>query len=542
MNKPCCLIAVLLCFYCSNVHAALPDSLEQRMDALLKKYMGNDRPGATIGIIDNGKLVFKKGYGMADIAGQKKNSPDVVYKIASVSKQFTAASIALLIQRQQLSLNDDIRQYLPQMPDYGKPITIGNLLYHTSGIRDYMVLMWLCGKSFEDPFSNKDALDIITRQTSLHFATGQRCVYSNSNYILLAVILQKVTGTPLYTYAAQNLFAPLKMYQSGFDSARPKQHPALALSYQENNNGYLPFKNLNHTIGDGGMFTTLEDLVKWDHTFYDSTAITQALLKRGQLENGNPLTYGMGIMTGQYKGQPIQMHPGAFLGYRAEILRFPGRRITIICLANAESINPELLTKSIAEVYIYQQKNITEAPVIKNASPDITVTGKYEVAPNVFIDIKLENDQLTGQVSGQPKQILFPETPQLYRIGATGDKVQFSSDSTTTLLTVIQSKGNTMARKLEMMPPEKLNEYTGNYYCAEQKTTYSFYLQDGQLWFSVGTTPPVKAEIFKKYDRAHFSYRELETATIEFSRAPTGRVTGFTLGSGRVSGLKFVKN
>lgn len=546
MRKPCYLFFVLWCICNNPVYGHLPDSLEQHMDAILQRYIGSDRPGATIGIIDNGKLVFMKGYGMANLAGKKQNGSGITYKVASVSKQFTAATIALLIQRQQLSLEDDIRKYLPEIPDYGKRITIGHLLYHTSGIRDYMVLMWLCGKSFEDPFTNKDAIDIIARQSSLHFTTGNRCVYSNSNYILLAAILEKLTGSPLYTYARKNLFAPLKMNGSGFDDAQPIPHLQLALSYQQTDSGYIAFKNSNHAIGDGGMFTTLPDLVKWDQTFYDSTAISAPLLRRGQLDNGNILSYGMGIMTGVYRGLPVQMHPGAFLGYRAEILRFPGKRITIICLGNTEDMNPELITKSIADVYIFQQKNIPTAHTPKyNAPPsDVSLTGKYEVAPQVFIDIKQENNQLTGQVSGQPKQILYKEDAQVYNIGTTGDKVMFQKDSSghPSQLTVIQKTGNTIAPKLVTVTQEQLTDYAGSYYCDEQKATYTFYMHEGILWFKVGTNPPVAATIFKKYDRIYFSYRELERATIEFNRNATGQIAGFTLGAGRVSGLQFVKN
>ena len=292
---------IFLCILYSNCFCANlqnnTDSLELKIDAILNAHLGSDRPGATIGIIDNGVLIFKKGYGMANLQKRVPNSSGVLYKIASVSKQFTAASIVTLIQQNIISLNDNIRKYIPEMRDYGKPITIANLLYHTSGIRDYMVLMWLTGKSFEDKFSNKDALEIILRQNALHFITGNRCVYSNSNYILLAEIVRKVTGASLKEYAYRNIFSQLKMNNSGFDGYNTGKNSTLALSYKKSASGYISFGNENRTFGDGGIATTLEDLVNWDQTFYDPQFITAQILHLGKLDNGNILSYGMGIMT-----------------------------------------------------------------------------------------------------------------------------------------------------------------------------------------------------------------------------------------------------
>lgn len=528
-------LVFLFLIFCNYDSHSVPrqnsDTLESHIDRILAKYIGNNRPGATIGIIHNGRLVFKKGYGMANLERSISNSPATIYKIASVSKQFTAAAIIQLVRKNRLSLTDDIHKYIPDFPDYGKPITISNLLYHTSGIRDYMVLMWLSGKSFEDNFSNQDALDIIMRQSSLHFTTGHRCVYSNSNYILLAEIIKRTTGTSLTQYAHKNLFDQLGMSHSGFGNAKQATP-----GYRKNDVGYTPYKNANKTMGDGGMFTTLSDLAKWDETFYETASISHQLLTRGRLDNGNILTYGMGIMTGYYRGEPVQMHPGAFLGYRAEMLRFPEKHITIICLGNSEDINPETITRSIADVYIFNDK-ISEAPA--EIQFNSTILGKYEVAPNVFIDIKHENNQLTGQVSGQPKHILYADSANTYKIGTTGDKVKFNEHLQE--LTVLQKQGSTNARKPESVQADQLHEYAGIYHSEEQKATYSFYAKEGTLWFTVGTNPAVKAEILKKYDRVYFSYQNLESATIEFIRNSTGQVKGFTLSSGRVSGLKFIK-
>ncbi len=513
----------------------------------MSAYKGNDRPGATIGIIHNGVLVFKKGYGMANIAQGIPNNPDIVYKVASVSKQFTAASIVSLMQQHQIQLTDTIGKYIKGLPDYGKPITIANLLYHTSGLRDYMALMWLSGKSFEDKFTNKDALNLMARQTALNFTTGHRCVYSNSNYIWLTELVQKVTGTSLKRYAYENIFKPLGMSGTGFDGYKVSGKKVLAQSYKNTSAGYQPYKNNNKTYGDGGLWTNLEDLLHWDNLFYDTMSVAASLLKTGQLENGNRLSYGMGIMWGNYRQEPVQMHPGAFLGYRAEILRFPGRNITIICLANAEDINPETLTRQIADLYVFKLPlidTITPEPTVGLAEAyDPLMEGRYEVAPNVFIDIRYENQQWTGQATGQPRQKLVKEVEQVYKIGTTTDKVLFTINKKTGAreLQIVQPHGTTVAVKLELITGRDLNEFVGEYESPEQKVTYKFFIEKGQLWFKVGANPKEKANVIRKYNKLNFSYQNLEAATMEFSRNSQGLIDGFTLSSGRVYGIKFFK-
>lgn len=527
---------------CTEV--ALTDSLEVRINTIFEAY-GSHTPGAVIGIIDHGRLVYKKGYGMANLERGFPNTPDKIYKIASVSKQFTAAVISLLIQQKYISLEDDIRQYIPDFPDYGKPVTISNLLYHTSGIRDYMVLMWLTGRSFEESFDNRDAMEIIRGQKQLDFITGHRCVYSNSNYILLAEIVKKVMGTPFEEYSKQYLFYPLGMNSSGYNDSKFFTDKSMAISYKRAGSNYLPYKNENRAIGDGGMYTTLEDLVKWDRAFYDTASINQLLLVKGKLENGNQLSYGRGIMTGMYRGQAIHRHPGAFLGYRSEILRFPEKQVTIVLLGNSEDINPEEITGKVADFYIFNE-NVKEEfnrkmMPLDSTKYDLKLAGIYEVGPSVFIEIKQQNNELTGKVSGQPTQKLYRESKYLFKVGSTDDHVVFDTDSSDTILqlTVLQGKNTVKAKKLEFVSGETLKQFSGIYYNAEQKANYIISVEEGALWFKVGTNPKLRAEVVKKYDTFYFSYLNLENASIKFNRDSLGVITGFTLGSGRIKALKF---
>lgn len=528
-----------------TLRSSSDDSLVNKIDAIMLPYSGKDKPGAVIGIIDNGKIIFQKGYGMAEFVSKKLNHPDQIYKIASVSKQFTAAGTIELVRQGKLALDDNVRKYLPELPDYGKTITIADLLYHTSGIRDYMVLMWLTGKSFEENFSNDDALQIIYRQSKLHFSTGTRCVYSNSNYILLAEVIKTITGTSLNDYISLQLFQPLNMFASGYGLPKGGLRNKLASSYFKTATGYKSYKNNNLAVGDGGMYTTLGDLLNWDKTFYDTKSLATEILTKGKLFGGGMLNYGMGIMHGFYKGQPIQMHPGAFLGYRAEILRFPQKRITIICLGNSEEINPEIITKAIAGIYVFkeQAKNLQET-ISMNDQQLKLIIGKYEVAPNVFVDISHDNNQLTGQLTGQPKQTLIKTGQHTYAIGNSGDTAIFRSEFYGKMqeLVVVQKTGLTVAKRPDIVAITELGKYLGKYECEEQKVTYNFYLKDNKLWFKPGNGPAIQGDILKEYNRIHFGYQNLEQATIDFNIDESKKVIGFTLNSGRVSSLKFLRS
>jgi len=547
-------LSVLCTLAFNSCNAFQPDSntaLEQAVDSILADYAGSDKPGATIGIIEDGKLIFQKGYGMADLRLQKANTPQVVYNIASGSKQFTALVVASLIQAKKISLTDTIGRFLPEFPDYGKGITIENLLYHTSGIRDYMVLRWLTGKSFEETFSNKDALYIIVRQNKLNFNPGDRCVYSNSNYILLAEIVHRVTGQTLAAHGS-DLFNTLNMSSSGFGDYKTWEKAVKAVSYFRSGNSYVPFDNKFNAYGDGGMQTTLEDLLLWDQEFYDSTSLVQHILKRGVLSNGNQLSYGMGIQVSTYRNEPVQTHAGAFLGFRSETLRFPARKISVICLGNSEDINPELIARAIADVYVFKdqnseallQANTNKAPgKLLSGEHAAGFTGAYQVVPNVLIHIREDEGVLSGQVTGQPRQMLYADSSSTFRIGATDDKAVFGNllDGKYLQLTVVQKQGSTPAQRLSVLSPENYVHYEGAYYSREQNTTYQFYSEGETLYFKVGSNAEVKAEILTSYNRIYFDYKNLESATIDFTMDGNGMASGFTLSSGRVSGIEFVK-
>jgi CubicO group peptidase (beta-lactamase class C family) len=289
-------------------------------------------------------------------------TPSSVFRIGSTSKQFTAAAMVLLQQEGRISLDDDIRKYLPELPDHGVPVTIRHLLHHTSGVRDYLTLGYLAGLRDDDFFTDEDVVTMLARQRELNFSPGDDHLYSNSGYFLLSQIVKRVTGESLKQYAQENLFGPLGMSNTHFHDDHSHIVPQRATGYAPADSGFRISMTALEMVGDGGVFTSVEDLLQWDRFFYAATAadppIDQpgafwaTMLSRGVLNTGDTLDYALGLAHGEYRGLKVISHGGAFVGFRAELMRFPDQRFTVICLCNLSRTNPTASARQVADVYL----------------------------------------------------------------------------------------------------------------------------------------------------------------------------------------------
>jgi CubicO group peptidase (beta-lactamase class C family) len=327
------------------------------IDAIFEPWNRPDSPGCTVGAIRDGRFVFQRGYGMANLDYAIPNSPAMVYYVGSVSKQFTAAAVALLALEGKISLDDPVRRYIPELPDYGAPLTLRHLVHHTSGLRDIYTLMSLGGIRMADVFPDDDALALIVRQKALNFAPGDDYLYSNSGYWLLGQIVERVTGESLREYARRALFAPLGMANTHFHDDPGHVMANRVVSYARSGDRYEVADLLNFDkIGAGGLYTTLDDLLKWDGNFYDPRVGGAPWLEQmhtvGRLNNGNPLTYAFGLTIGTHRGLRTVRHGGSLMGFRAELLRFPDQRFTALVLCNLGTIAPAGLAERVAAVYL----------------------------------------------------------------------------------------------------------------------------------------------------------------------------------------------
>jgi CubicO group peptidase (beta-lactamase class C family) len=315
-------------------------------------------PGCALGVYRDGKIIYAKGYGLANLEENIPITPASVFDIGSTSKQFTAASILLLEKQGKLSLNDDVRKYVPELPDYGQKITILHLLNHTSGLRDYLTLMELAGINTDSVTTDEDALALIIRQKALNFVPGSDWLYSNTGFFLLSVIVKRVSGRTLREFAAENIFSPLGMTHTQYRDDHTSVFPGRAMAYdpREHADGYVLDVSYFEQTGDGAVHTSVEDLQKWDENFYSAQIGGKEFLaeiqEQGKLNSGKLLDYAKGLFIEDYRGLHTVSHGGAWGGYRAELLRFPEQHFSAACLCNLGTANPSKRAHEAADIYL----------------------------------------------------------------------------------------------------------------------------------------------------------------------------------------------
>jgi CubicO group peptidase (beta-lactamase class C family) len=342
----------------SAAQTVLPDSTTRRVDSLFSRFK-TDGPGCALGVFQGGRIAYEHGYGSANIEYGIPITPRTPFIMGSLSKQFTAAAIALLVERGRLSLDDDVRKYVPELPDYGHPVTIDELVHHTSGVRDFWALVDAAGMRFDDGYTVADVVRLAARQQHLNFVPGTEYNYSNTGYVLLGVVVQRVTGMTLRQFAANEIFTPLGMSDSHYhdDHNEPVRGRAIA---------YMPAGDKldawridvwnNDIVGQGGVMTTVEDLQKWDENFYSGKvggpAFLARQLTRGKLANGTTLAYAFGLEVGEYRGVSMVEHTGSTGGYRTDITRFPGEHASVVTLCNTTTGDAGALAHRVADIVL----------------------------------------------------------------------------------------------------------------------------------------------------------------------------------------------
>src|SRR6266403_5133863 len=315
-------------------------------------------PGCALGVYRDGKIIYSKGYGLANLEENVAIKPQSVFDIGSTSKQFSAASILLLEKQGKLSVNDDVRKYIPELPDYGQKITILHLLNHTSGLRDYLTLMELAGINTDSVTIDEDALQMVFRQKALNFAPGSDSLYSNTGFFLLSVIVKRVSGKTLREFAGENIFTPLAMTHTQFrdDHTSLIANRAMAYDAKEKAPGYRLNVSYFEQTGDGAVHTSVEDLLKWDENFYSGQIGGKDFLtevqEQGKLNTGKVLDYAKGLFIQDYRGLHTVSHGGSWGGYRAELLRFPDQHFSVACLCNLGNAGPSGRARQVADIYL----------------------------------------------------------------------------------------------------------------------------------------------------------------------------------------------
>jgi CubicO group peptidase (beta-lactamase class C family) len=336
-------------------------SLPKLVDGLFSAWDTPSSPGCALAVMRGGEMLYRRAYGMADLERQVPLSTASVFDIASTGKQFTAFVVALLEAEGALSLDDRVRQYLPELPGVADRVAIRHLIYHTSGLRDYTVLMSEAGMSASNYYPAQELLALLLRQDRLEFPPGAAHRYSNSGYFLLGLAIERMTGQPLCAQIRERILQPLDMRATDFSDDFRRIVPNRALGYApREGGGFCTDISFCGGYGDGAVISTVEDLLRWDRNFYDNRlgggpGVIRRMVTPGALDHGAPLEYAFGLRLGTHRGLRTVSHAGAWAGYGAELLRFPELEFSVVCLANLRSISPERLARAVAEIWLNEE-------------------------------------------------------------------------------------------------------------------------------------------------------------------------------------------
>jgi CubicO group peptidase (beta-lactamase class C family) len=362
--KKVLLLLIGLCLY-QNSFSQKVTFFERKIDSLFATY-NSETPGVAVAVMQNGKIVFEKGYGMANLEYNIPITPNTVFHVASVSKQFTAFAIYLLEKEDKISFDDDIRKYLPEIPSFGSTITIQHLLSHTSGLKDQWALLTLAGWRMDDVITTEQILKLIRKQEKLNFPPGTQFQYSNTGYTLLAEIIEKVTGMSFSDYTTKSIFEPLGMVNSQFYDDHEKIVKNRAYSYAGENEKYKKRKLNYSNVGPTSLFTTVEDMAKWARNFEKPIIGDQELINRyneiSTLHNGDPAILGVidgetiyhskGQFKRNYKGLTLYNHTGGDAGFRTYLARFPEKEFSVILFSNDADFDRLGKGLKIAELFL----------------------------------------------------------------------------------------------------------------------------------------------------------------------------------------------
>ncbi|HTM49676.1 MAG TPA: serine hydrolase domain-containing protein [Bryobacteraceae bacterium] len=511
-------------------------------------------PGCAVAAIKNGRILYARGYGMADLAHDIPIARGTVFNIGSESKQFTAASIVLLAQEGKLSLDDQVRKYLPELPDFGVPITIRQVVHHTSGLRDGFRLLELGGREYTEPASDADILAVMSRQKDLNFTPGSRFLYNTSGYVLLAEIVKRVSGQSLSEFTTARIFQPLGMKSTHFRDQPTEVVKNIAY-------GYRPFKNgfrlggIYKGVGPTNLMTTVEDLALWDENFYHprvgGLSMIEQMLERGKLSSGEPLGMAFGLFVDSYRGLTTVGFSGSDGGYRSNILRFPDRHFTAVCLCNLAAANPVALTQKLAEVYLDRDMAPRVKPEDTLPGGDAATVQLSEAQLRNKVGIYLHPDGIyTRRATLQNGKLRIDTVGETRAIGenhfrgvnAPAD-FQFEASRPGGPLRLIETRpGNPKPAVMvfeaaaEFTPsPGELTDCAGSYRSGELDAVYEMKIQENKL---VLYRLKYEPDTLRPHTRDLFAGN---IGKIRFQRDAKGRVVGFTVTTGTVLNLRFHK-
>lgn len=516
------------------------DDRTREVNQLFAMFDKPGSPGCSVGIIHDGDFVYKRSFGYASLELGVPLTPASVFYMGSVSKQFTAASIVLAAEQGHLSLDDDVRKYLPELPDYGRRITLREMLHQTSGFRDFLDLVFISGRNAADLASPAEILELIARQKGLNNVPGAGWVYSNSNYFLLGEALQRATGKSLAHFAAENIFQPLGMTHTLFydDNTLVVPHRVAAYDPGQQGNFLVDWSTSYDIVGGGGLMSSVDDLLSWDRNFYADKlgkgSLPAELQTHGVLNNGNQIDYALGLSLGDYRGLPIVEHNGALFGYRSAFLRFPQQKFSVIVLCNLATAAPEALTRKIADLYLAPEFKPTKNRLI--AASDLPNPAAFA---GTYLDPRTKTVYVFtadhGNLMAWGAVLQRIDAKRFYDLG--GNVITFEKvNGTMRCSLAIPGEVYFSGDELEPVHPSEaeLARFAGRYHSDELDATYTLSAEKGSLAVSEGDKRPV---IFDPATPNEFYSSDFRT--LVFQPDSDGHISSFNVFTQAARGIMF---
>lgn len=509
--------------------------LEQGLAEIFRPWSSDASPGCAVGIVRDGAKIAARAVGSADLEHGVPNTNTTVFEAGSASKQFVAAAILLLIQDGRLELTDDVRRYIPELPDYGTVMTVEHLLAHTSGLRDWSEVQLMAGwPRTTKLYTPTDVLDIITRQRSLNYTPGTEFSYTNSGYNLLASVVQRITGKSLAQFTQERIISPLGLSHTQWRDDFQRIVRGRAVAYGKGPSGYRQLMPFENAYGNGGLLTTVDDLLLWNEALSKGLlgAFVTAEIKRPSvLSNGRAIGYARGLFVGTYRNYEEVAHSGATAGYRAWVGRFPQAALSIALLCNASDASPVELAHSVADLILPSRAQL---PATAMTEPTAAARAGVYVSQRTGGVISLIADRNQLRMKGGRALAQNPDGT----FDLSGDSIEFDSENSFSLHATVDALVTRFSRAKPFSPSiSELADYSGAFASDEADTTYVAKVEDGKLTLRAKHHPSVSVRLTPAYADAF----EAEGTVVRYNRNRRGRITSFSMIGIRVRDLRFYR-
>ncbi|MTI31029.1 serine hydrolase [Xanthovirga aplysinae] len=517
------------------------ETILQKVDSICNDYGSPHYPGTAVLVVKDGEVLLNKGYGLANLEHEIPITPTTAFDLGSVSKMFTGYAISLLVERGKISLADDIRQYIPELPDYGNIITIDHLLHHTSGLQNTIKLLSLGGWSFDDEISTEQVLRLAYAQKKPNFLPGENYEYSNTGYLLLAELVHKVTGLSFREWTQTNIFEPLEMTQTMFVDDHATVIPNRAYSYFMNGLGGLGVSPNNSQVpGPGSLYSTTTDLAKWlqyvDNPGEKMKPVFDRMFQPGVLNNGKEIKVGFSVFVRDFKGTKWISHEGFWWSFASLLVHFPELHLSVVTLSN-HAWMPYDIPREIASLYLPENNVNNKA---QSAKPKIEVSemvldsylGTYRLSPGFYLTVTRKENQLFSNITfdGAETFPMSAKSDSVFFIeDFRGKTITFLKDGSGQVNQVIYDEKPCPKVDNEPNPAPNLNDYLGNYFSNEIKTLYTVLVEDRQLKLNHLRIGPQNLNHVRGDDFLVERWEPRFPKGMEFLRDENGKVFAFSI-------------